>query len=530
MLVMAATSLSAQPSSVKKAADAIVSLTTFKADGSILATSNGLFIDDNGTLVAPWTPFAGADHAVAVDSKGVRHDIDAIIGINEIYNIAKLRITGKPAASIAIAQSPSTASSVWIVPNKKSSSPKKATVKSRETFMDKYTYYILDAEQSEMLNGLPVIDESGKLLGLYNLSSTTCSATDLRLAQDFTLNAFTQNSPAIRQCAIRVAMPTDKEQARIALMLAREHGGKNYASAVNEYISLFPTSQDGYYDKALLAISNGNKTEAEQVMQTALKQVQPKDAAHYDYARILMAMEDYDKASQQLQEASKLAPQSLYTQLAAEIDFAKGNYQEAYDEFLKLTHSDIRNGDLFYQAMQAKAQLGGTPSELLALLDSAVAVCDTPYTVIAAPYFLARAQQLNSMKEYRKAMADYYQYEALMYGRLSGEFYFQREQCEAAGKMFQPALYDIAMATALDPENVMYWAEWASLSLRVNRLDQAMEAAEHCITLDPGASEPYLILGIAQIESGKKQEGMANIQKAKAMGNPQADSFINKYK
>ena len=134
------------------------------------------------------------------------------------------------------------------------------------------------------------------------------------------------------------------------------------------------------------------------------------------------------------------------------------------------------------------------------------------------------------MKEYRKAIADYYQYEPLMYGRLSAEFYFQREQCEAAGKVYQLALYDIARAVALDPKNSMYWAEWASLSLRVNRLEEAIKAAEHCIQLDPDASEPYLILGIAQVESGKKQEGLANINKAKSMGNQQADSFLSKFK
>lgn len=530
VLAMAAACVNAQSSAVKKAADAVVSLTTFKADGSILATGSGVFVETNGTLMVPWAPFAGADHAVVVDSKGARHDIDAIIGVNEIYNVAKVRIAGKSAASVAIPSAPSTASTAWIVPNKKSNAPKKVTVKSRETFMDKYTYYVLDAEQSEMLNGLPVIDDSGKLLGLYNLSSTTCSATDPRLAQDFTINAFTQNSPAIRQCGIRVALPTDKGQARIALMLSGERGGKNYKSAVNEFISMFPTSQDGYYDKALLAVSEGNKAEAESVMQTALKQVAPKDAAHYDYARILMAMEEYDKAQKEAQEANKIAPQPLYEQLLAQITYAKGNYQEAYDKFIALTHSDIRNGELFYQAMQAKAQLGGTNEELLSLLDSAVAVCDTPYTVIAAPYFLARGQLLQGMKEYRKAVTDYYQYEVLMQGRLSAEFFYQREQCEVAGKIYQPALYDIARAAALDPKNALYWAEWASLSLRVNRLDEAIQAAEHCITLEPEASEPYLILGIAQIESGKKQEGIANIQKAKALGNPQADSFLTKYK
>lgn len=530
ILLFTVTVVMAQPAAVKKASSAVVSITTFRADGSILSTSGGVFIDEKGTIAALWTPFVGADHAVAIDSKGVRHDIDAIIGVNEIYDIATLRISSKSPSYVPVPSTTSTVSEVWAVTNKKGDSPKRMKVSNRETFMDKYTYYILDGDKSDMYKGLPVIDDKGTLLGLYSISSTVCSVTDIRLISDFVANAFAQNMPAVRQCGIRVALPNEPDQARIALMLAREHGGKNYEAAIEEYISRFPTSSDGYYDKAYKALSEGRKADSYAVMETAIKKVVPQDAAHYDYARILIEAEDYDKALVEVNEANKIAPQPLYNQMEAQIDYLKGNYQSAYDKFMSLTNSSLRNGELFYQAMQAKAQLGGTNEELLSLLDSAVAVCDTPYTVITAPYFYARANVHENMKQYRKAVADYYQYEALMYGRLSAEFYFQREQCEAAGKMFQPALFDIARATALDPKNAMYWAEWASLSLRVNRYEEAIKAAEQCILLNPEASEPYLILGIAQAESGKKQEGLANIGKAKSMGNTQADSFLSKYK
>ena len=63
------TSLFAQPAAVKKAADAAFTLTTFKADGSILATSNGVCISTDGVAVSPWKPFIGADKAVIIDAK-----------------------------------------------------------------------------------------------------------------------------------------------------------------------------------------------------------------------------------------------------------------------------------------------------------------------------------------------------------------------------------------------------------------------------------------------------------------------------
>ena len=65
----------AQSSAVKKVGDAAFTLTTFKADGSILATSNGICISTDGVAVSPWKPFIGADKAVIIDVKGQKHDV-----------------------------------------------------------------------------------------------------------------------------------------------------------------------------------------------------------------------------------------------------------------------------------------------------------------------------------------------------------------------------------------------------------------------------------------------------------------------
>ena len=52
--------ISAQPESVKQAARAVFTLTTFKEDGSILSSSHGVFINDQGEAISPWAPFIGA--------------------------------------------------------------------------------------------------------------------------------------------------------------------------------------------------------------------------------------------------------------------------------------------------------------------------------------------------------------------------------------------------------------------------------------------------------------------------------------
>lgn len=78
LILGVSTNISAQPGAVKKAADAAFTLTTFKADGSILATSNGVCISTDGIAVSPWKPFIGADKAVIIDAKGQKHEVECL--------------------------------------------------------------------------------------------------------------------------------------------------------------------------------------------------------------------------------------------------------------------------------------------------------------------------------------------------------------------------------------------------------------------------------------------------------------------
>ena len=101
-------SMLAQSSAVKKTADAVFSLTTFKNDGSIVGTTNGVFIDNDGTCISAWKPFDGADYAVVIDAKGNRHQVDAIYGANEIYDLVRFRIADKAPASAKAAATSAT--------------------------------------------------------------------------------------------------------------------------------------------------------------------------------------------------------------------------------------------------------------------------------------------------------------------------------------------------------------------------------------------------------------------------------------
>ena len=537
------TSLFAQPAAVKKAADAAFTLTTFKADGSILATSNGVCISTDGIAVSPWKPFIGADKAVIVDSKGQKHDVECLLGANEIYDIAKFQVSGKTAAA-PLATTVSAGDEVWLTPILKSGNAEKANVTSVEKFMDKYNYAILSSSATDKMNGVPVFDKKGQVVGLYNKSGDSQSSTDANYAKDFVLKGLSQNDVTLRQSDIRIGLPNTLEEAVVALMLSSEKPANIHEAIVNEFITKFPQSNDGYYALANIQIAKGEVANADKTMQTAIGKVIAKDEAHYNYARLIYRnafipeFEEkakaigwtLDKALDEVQKAQSAKANDAYRHLQAQITYAKGDYAKAYTDFEALTKTKFNNPELYLEMAQSRQHLGGTDQEILDLLNKSIELCDTPYVSTSAPYFYTRGQQLEKMGEYRKAVQDYYTYEYFNQGRLGAAFYYMREQCEVKGRMWQQALQDILVASRLDPKEALYPTEAGSLLLRLNKLDAAMSAAQQAIQLDDAQPDAYLILGIAQCESKQKESGIKNIQKAKELGNTQADTFLQKYK
>ena len=69
----------------------------------------------------------------------------------------------------------------------------------------------------------------------------------------------------------------------------------------------------------------------------------------------------------------------------------------------------------------------------------------------------------------------------------------------------------------------------ANLQLRINKPEDALKTAKRCTEIAPDYPEGHLLLGLAQIQTKKKAEGLANLQKAKELGSEQAQSLIDKY-
>ena len=353
------------------------------------------------------------------------------------------------------------------------------------------------------------------------------------------MNGFSISEPVFKQTQIKKALPSDIKEANVALFLASsKNDSLAYAELVDDMISQFPAAPDGYTYKAQLSASSGDFASADHYMAEAIRVSDPKDEAHYNFARLIYDKQIYqpdgyeswtfDKALNEVREAIAISPMPSYRQLEADILFVQKQYGEAYDIYMQLTKSAMRNAELFYSASKCKALQRDTTA-MLALLDSCVNTFSKPYFKEAAPYLWERAEARRAAGRYRDAVADMNEYEKLMSAEVNETFYYIRHQTHIQARLYQQALNDINRAIQMNPKETLYYAEKASLEVRVGLYDEAIATSKECIAVDPNASDGYLFLGLAQCLKNNKKEGIENLRKAKELGDPQADALIEKY-
>ena len=543
VLIGAITSALAQPAPVKKAAASVFSLTTFDKNGDIVGSTRGVFVGKNGEAMAMWKPFMGADHAVAIDAKGNKHEVDVMMGISEMYDVCLFRIKGTAPASLELTNDNTPATTVYTVDyDLKKPTVKKLTPVRTEKFMEVNNYYVFkDEDVSGNDLGCPVVNEQGVLLGIMQRPANggQAFATDARIVKSFSVNGLSLNDRNFRATGIRTALPADQQQASLTLMMAQQQGDTaRLEQYIGDFIAAFPDATEGYTALAEMHIGQGKLAEADETLQKEVKRAAQKDEAYFDYARLVyqstvfkvdttFAAWNLQKALDLSEQASKVNPLPIYKHQQAQIIYAQGDYQKALTMFTELQTTDMgKNGEVFYEAAQCKTKLHAPQAEVLQLLDSAVAVQDG---VISAPYVLARGRMYDVAGEYRKAYMDYLKYDTLMRMNASADFYYLRYQCGVKIRQYQTALNDIAHAIVLNRNEPTYYAEMASLQLRVNQLDDAIKTCEIAMSLAPEYADLYIIKGVAACESDRKDEGLVALTKAKELGDERAEKLIEKY-
>ena len=495
----------------KKAAQAVFTLKTFKSDGTLLGSANGVFVSENGEAVSCFTPFRGADRAVVIDAQGKEWPVETMIGASDMYDVAKFKVAAKKPTAL-VTGTVASGAAVWLLPYSVKKDPVcvSGTVSKAEQFQGSYNYYTLTLQAQEQQQGCPILNEEGQVVGLAQAAADQNSATSYAVSAPFAVslhtNGLSMSDAALKTVHIPLAIPDKYDDALLALFMgASGMNAQQYADYVNRFIAHYPNATDGYVYRARLEVAANEFAKADEDMKKAVKVAETKDDdVHYQYAQLIYQKEllqsDHPYAEWSLQRAleeSKLAyasnPQPVYRLQQAQILYSQKQYDEAYAVYEELSKGDLRGPDIFLAAAQCKLQTGDKRAAI-AQLDSAMSTFSRPYVKTAVPYLRAHAQLSMELRRY------------------------------------QLAINDMNDLVALEPNSAELWAEKASYELRVNLFDEALRSAQEVLRLDPQSSDGYLMTGIVQCQKGNKQEGMQNLRKAQSLGNPQADTFLQKYK
>lgn len=550
LLTLLPLSSMAQSSAVKKAAKSMFKLTTFDANGNLLHTGYGAFVDANGTCLATWEAFIGASKANIIDAQGRKYDVDCLIGANEIYNVSKFKVVVPEEKKMAItpiviAQTKIEAGSdSWLIEyDIKNPVIKKYQPSKVESFQNNLPYYIYEQTASDELAGSPFLNSNGELLGLMQPAKkrTDVYCPSAQYAMSMTVSGFTSKQATMRLTQMRVALPDDFDQAVVALFMNQgSNANDNILGMADEFISKFPTASEGYNSKALYLSDKGQFAEAAKVMEEGIEKCEKKDEAHFDYSKLIFNKLLYsndstftewtlDKAIAEVDSAMGVNPLPVYNLHKGKILYTAKRYDEAYNIFLDVTKTNMRSAECFYNASLCLQANNAPKEKVIEMLDSAVACYPQPYKADAAPYLMIRGKYLDDNGIYRRAVADYNEYEKLMGQMLNGKFFYLKEQAELKAKLYQPALDDIDKAITLAPNEQLYYAEKAMLQVRVNKIDEGMATAQLCMTRFPEYGDAHAVYGLAQILKGKKKEGMATLEKAKELGSEMAEPLMEKY-
>ena len=493
----------------KKAAQAVFTLKTFKSDGTLLGSANGVFVSENGEAVSCFTPFRGADRAVVIDAQGKEWPVETMIGASDMYDVAKFKVAAKKPTAL-VTGTVASGAAVWLLPYSVKKDPVcvSGTVSKAEQFQGSYNYYTLTLQAQEQQQGCPILNEEGQVVGLAQAAVDQNSATSYAVSAPFAVslhtNGLSMSDAALKTVRIPLAIPDKYDDALLSLFMgASGMDSQQYADYVNRFIAHYPDASDGYVYRARLEVAANEFAKADEDMKKAVKVAEKKDEAHYQYALLIYQKEmqsdqpyaewSLQRALEESKEAYALNPQPVYRLQQAQILYSQKQYDESYAIYEELSKGVLRGPDIFLAAAQCKLQKDDKRAAI-AQLDSAISTFSRPYVKTAAPYLRAHAQLCMELRRY------------------------------------QLAINDMNDLVALEPNSAELWAEKASYELRVNLFDEALKSAQEVLRLDPQSSDGYLMTGIVQCQKGNKQEGMQNLRKAQSLGNPQADTFLQKYK
>ena len=521
-----ASSLMAQkaPKWMKKAKNAVVSITTYGSNDQVLAKGNGFFVSETGEVLSAWSLFKHATRATVSDIKGESMPVDRIIGADELYDVIRFSVkTEKETAYLPLASSVAMNDKAYLLhPETNKEHPfYQGTITEITPLKQGYKYYKFDIPLHGTEANMPILSESGAVIGLAQTDASgaknTSFAVSAAYAKSLSITSADVFSSTYTSIAIKKAWSSDMEQAQVMLfLLANKQNEQTYFDTLNDFIQTFPTSAVGYNGRAVhYANKAANTTDAAEKatflekatadIDLSIEHAPKKSEAFfdkakliYDYAQIDTACKNarwrMDAAQTAIEEALSLEPLPVYYQTAGNIFFLQKKYTEAYDAYMKVCESDLATAEMFYLAAKSKEQMRGTNiADIITLLDRAVGTYGQVLTSAATPYLMER-----------------YQWKVRL-------------------QQFDAALVDLATVFRLNPTDIQYPLEEASLLIRIKRYDDAILCADKALELDPNDAASFRLKGFAYIQLKKQKEACAALKRAVELGDDIAAKLQKKH-
>ena len=542
------------PKWAEKAKKAVFSVVTYDKENKIKGTGNGFYIDAQGTALSDYTLFENAARAVVINADGKQQDVSRILGANSMYDIVKFNTPiDKKQTTLTLANQPAkVGETVYLLPysTQKATTLQTGKVTSVDSIGNNSFYYTLEMKTGEKTVSCPIMNANGEVLGLIQKNASDESMESYAIGASYgaslAISALSMNDGALNKIGIKKALPDTEEQALVFLYMSSEQMDKEtYLSILNDFLSQYPHSMEGYLRRANYYMSMKDTSKyplADEDLKKAIEVSSSKEDAMFQVAKAmysyLISQEgkegyeewSYDKTLELIRDAIQKNSQPIYVQLEGDVLFAQGKYGEAFNCYDKVNQSSLASAATFYSASKAKQLTEGSDiNEVLALMDSAIVKLSKPYFGEAAPYFYERADLRAQAGKYREAVMDYNTFYDAVSGDVTAYFYFQREQAEMQCRMYQQALNDINKAVEMAPEEVDYWVEKGSVHLRVNQLDEAIAAFNKALSMNDQYAAAYRMLGYCQAMQKKNKEACANFAKAKELGDEVVDQLIEKY-
>lgn len=550
---------SAQPKFAKKVQKGIISVNTYDKQGNLLHQGTGIYIGQNGEAVADYRIFKGAYKATVIDASGKQAEVDCVLGADDSYSMVRFRVNTKSNAVLNIVSAAqSKGATLYALSHSNSSTITSDVSAVNDTTMinGKYVYYGLAKTLNEKLIGCPVFNVDGAVVGLLHAPIGEKSyVLDIRFREVLKMEAIPTRSAsvALGNIFLPKGMPDTAEEALVyTFFKSKNTDNEEYMDIMNRFIACFPQNAEGYLRRATPLIDTHHFDEAEADLQKYLSLVEDKSVGYFNVASTIhsklellpdvpydkwtydVVISDIDKAielnnAKTASDEEKKSFDVKFKILKAKALSGKGNFDAAIALYEDLNQGENRNPAYLYAISAAREARGDSVMAVIEPLDSAIAQFGTPMPTEAANYVMRRGQLFANAGKYKDAVLDYNQYCYLMNNQVSAVFYYERSQIEVNARMFQQAITDINMAIDKAPRVPLYYVEKASICIRVNLLDDCIDACQKAIALAPDVVESYRILGYAQLQKGDKTTARQNIQKAIDMGDENAKVILEKY-